>query len=244
VKDALTKFTFGFFMAQLFPGAITAMAVTMTHRAWHRRLPGSVAAAVDEMLGSWSAATAAHHLALLGLCVGFGMSIHGLHWATLGALERGGRVSIFRSWWHRRMTILQVLLAPLRMTLELFCLAASSTRAASIHENVPSMRDDQMKQHEFLQEFYLYSAQFFAHTAWALVAVFIAVATFIQKYGPTTERYLLLALLYVGIGVFFTTGRIQLCSLFRGEADLKRIRFWTWWEKVGCNCRGPASGRG
>src|SRR5438477_11884380 len=100
MKDALSKLTFGFLMGQLFPGAIATTALTLGYLSWDKRVPGSVTSAVDELLGKWSAASSAHHFFLLGLCVGFGMFIHGLHWAALGALERDGKVSVFNEKWH------------------------------------------------------------------------------------------------------------------------------------------------
>lgn len=228
MKDALTKLTFGFVMAQLFPGAIATTAATLAYLAWDRRLPASVVTAVDQLLENWSHGTSAHHLFLLGLCIGFGMFIHGLHWAALGALEKDGKVSVFSSRWHRWPIVFQVLLGPLRMFFELICLGSTvSTKAASIHENVPQIGQDQMMQHEFLQEFYLYSAQFFAHTAWALMSALMALGVFIGKYGCNDRRVTLLSMLYVATGSFFTLARIQLCSLFRGEAELKSATLWT-----------------
>jgi len=222
MKDAVSNVTFGFLMGQLFPGAVATFALTFGLLAWERRLPGSFAAAVDDLLANWSAATTAHHLFLLGVCIGVGMFIHGLHWSILGAIERDGKASIFSERWHLLPIGLQVLLGPFRMVYEIGLLAkAPDTRSASIHENVPLIDDSKMKQHEFLQAFYLHSSQFFAHTAWALGCCELAISIFVIRYNLNLRRALIAATCYLAIGAFFSLGRIQLCSLFRGENRLK-----------------------
>jgi hypothetical protein len=228
MKDVASKLTFGFLMAQLFPGAVAVFAVSFAYFSYQGQLPGGALVASNLVLRTWNDAPIAHQLFLLGLCIGFGMLIHGINWAVLGALENGGKVSIFRSRWHKSPVAAQILLAPFRLVFELLQLLfiRGGIEPLSIEENVPRVDDKLMKQHEFLQDFYLYPAQFFAHTAYALLVLQAALFTFVFQYGFTWRRMTLAAIIYFGISAFFTLARCQLVSLFRGEKELLVRSAW------------------
>lgn len=228
MKDVVSRLTFGFLMAQLFPGAVAVLAVTLAYFAYQRDLPDSVLAGIAEILKTWNSASVAQQLFLLGLCVGLGMLIHGVHWTVLGSIERDGKVSIFNVKWHAAPFALQVLFAPFRLVFEVIALlfVRGGIKTMGIDENVPRVHDKLMKQHEFLQEFYLYPAQFFAHTAYALLGVEMSLGVFLYSYGVTPRRIILAAIIYLGMSAFFTLARCQLVTLFRGEGELVRRSMW------------------
>jgi hypothetical protein len=227
VKDFITNVTFGFLMAQLFPGAIAVFAIAFTYFSIGERHPEGILATARYVLQVWGDASLGHQFFLLGLCIGAGMFIHGLHWASLGALEKRFQ-SVFDSYWNDRRLLWQVLLGPIkafREIVELFW-QTKNIRDASLQENVTNIHKDYMPHFEFVQGFYLSSAQFFAHTTYSLGVVMAAIATYIDAYGPNVNRVGLLALTYVLAGLFFVLGRIQLRTLFWAETELANRSLW------------------
>lgn len=219
--DFISRTTFGFLMAQLFPGTVAVFAIAFAHAAIERRLPDSTLKAIDRILLRWQKKRRATLLFLLALCVAAGMVIHAFHWSVLGTLERGGRRSMFASAWHRQPIAVQVVGGVPRMMYETYLLASSANvYESSVFENVPLINDEWMKQHEFMQDFYLYTAQFLAHTAYALLFCAGALLIFMIRYGFTWRRCTMLLVLWLGIGGFLTLSRLQFCSLFRAEAQL------------------------
>jgi hypothetical protein len=239
MNDLITKATFGFLMAQLFPGAVIVFSINFVYFAFGTQAPCGLLATADHVLTLWSSASVAQQLFLLALCVGAGMFVHGLHWAVFGYLENkaeDGR--LFRAYWKDYSLGLQVLTEPFHLTIKTVepFLRAKSIRDMVLEENVPNIHKDHMKQFEFIEDFYLYSAQFFCHTAYSLLAVVAAVTAFGILYGPTWRRFVLWLLSYFLCGVFSLLGHIQLGSLFAAESDLVRRSGWT---SVGVG--GPSS---
>jgi hypothetical protein len=77
-----------------------------------------------------------------------------------------------------------------------------------------------MEAFNFVQDFYLHFAQFYAHTGYALLISFISLS--ILKIGidlPIISGIWLM-ILYFLIGLFFVIGRIQLTTLFIAERAL------------------------
>ena len=93
-------------------------------------------------------------------------------------------------------------------------------RDTRMEENVPNIHKDLMPQFQWVQEFYLYSAQFFAHVSYALLIALFALLHFTVLHGVTGRRIMLIAIVYGLIGVMFTLGRIQFASMFNAESDL------------------------
>ncbi len=243
MKDFISKFTFGFVMAQLFPGAIAVLGSAVLVHAASPPRPTSFVGSVLSILESWGTLDVPYIALLLAVFVGAGMLIHGLHWAVLGYLE--SRYETFsRSPAHWRTKKIeagssepdgegvplwwQILRGPVMIILEVGQLTflATDISKVSIEENAPQVSKDLMPQFEFLQEFYLYSAQFFAHTGYALLVMLTSVVTFIAWNGFTPHRAGIGVALYLAIGVFFVLGRIQLETLFKAEEEIVRRSGW------------------
>lgn len=221
MNDFVSRTTFGFVMSQMFPGAIAVFSLVFAFYAVERSLPNAVIASALQILKAWDEAPVAYQLFLLGFCIGFGMFIHALNWAVLGALEHQPQ-HVFDSPFHHRTIALQVLGAPIRAVFEIGVLlfGPKELREARIKENAPDIHQEFMRQFEFVEDFYLYPAQFFAHTTLALLVAFAAVVTFVANHGITYGRLIVLAVIYVASGAFFVLGRIQLASLFNAEIEL------------------------
>lgn len=226
MKDLVSKVTFSFVMAQLFPGAIALFAVSFAYRSWEGHQeghqPGAILPAAAEVLRVLGESTLPQALFLVAVSIGAGMLIHGLHWAVLGALENGPKESVFDSRFHGLRIILQIILAPVRAVWEVAYLSVGPRhiRNTRMDENVSHVHPDLVPQYEWIQEFYLYSAQFFAHVSYALMAVLLAVVHFITLHGWTGRRAALMGMVYLLSGIMFTLGRIQLASMFRAEYNL------------------------
>ena len=125
-------------------------------------------------------------------------------------------VGLLRQLWF------QVLIGPIKIVREIggLFLATRHLRDASIEENVASLHKDLIPHFNFLQEFYLYSAQFFAHTSYALMVLLVSVFGFAIGSGFTVRRVGALGLAYVLSGLFFVLGRVQFRSLFHAEEQL------------------------
>jgi MFS family permease len=228
MRDFVSKVTFGFLMAQFVPGAVLvySIAFLVTALGADPSLSSSQVAevalkALSERLGYFVTA---------GLCVGAGMLLHGLNWAVLGFLESRrehlppGRDSVVHAWYHDRLPIvLQVILGGLIALLEILCFLVCARRveAAVIEENVPHIPSDKMDAFRFLQDFYLYFAQFFSHTSYALTTA----AILYLAYGITFSRLPVilggLLAFWLSAGAFFVLGRIQFRTLFKAERELK-----------------------
>lgn len=256
MKDFVSRITFGFLMAQLFPGALTVFALTFAYRSFDGVLADSIVDSIDGILRIWYKASIAHQLFLFGLFVAFGMLIHGMHWMILGTLEQVGETtdpkpdSMFDRELDRRPLWCQFLYAPLRVFEELKLVGQrQGVIYSAVRENVARIGKDWMAQHEFMQDFYLYTAQFFAHTSYALNLCILVLLAYVARfnldhlafshvlvlpqgfglilpqgfeftYGLNLRRAFLLLLLYAGSSVFLILARIQLSTLFRAEQDL------------------------
>jgi hypothetical protein len=239
VNDFITKATFSFVMAQLFPGAILVFSIAFIYVASGVGVPNSVLATSSLVLGLWNSSSVAHQLFLLVLCIGAGMFIHGLHWTVLGYLEnRFG--SVCDSYWSSKPLWAQLLLGPIKMSLEVGSLfrRIQHIRDTTLKENAPAVHKDLMPQFQFVEEFYLYSAQFFAHTAYALLGVIMAITLYAVLYGFTGRRLILWLIAYGVSGLFFILGRVQLNSLFTAEEQIVQRSTWI---KLGASATTSAS---
>jgi len=222
MKDFFSKVTFGFLMAQVFPGAVAVLSLSFLYSTFGANQPDSLLGAIRTTIAGWATASATAQLFLLGLCIGAGMAIHGLAWSVIGFYESSRDKAIFDSFWHKRRIVYQVLLGPLKIVGEtaFFLFTTTNIRGATVPENAPRIHKDLFAHFEFLQDFYLYNAQFFTHTAYALVGSFVSVVAFIIGNGLTPRRIIVGILVYITCGLFFVLGRIQLSSLFAAEDDL------------------------
>jgi hypothetical protein len=222
MKDFVSKVTFGFLMSQLFPGATAVYAIGFIYFTWEKQQPNAFIATADHVLRRWGAATTPQAIFLVALCIAAGMFIHGLQWATLGSLEHRGGGDLYRTPWYQQPLWKQILGGPWRILREFgeFLMLTSGITQANMYESVTIIDSRLMPQFDFLGEFYLSVGQFFLHTAYALMMLIGATASYILAYGLTWRRLVVLAIAYGLTGLFFVLGRIQMCSLFEAERAL------------------------
>lgn len=224
MKELLSKFTFGFLMAQLFPGAIAVTSLSCAFLALAEECPHDGSGFVGYVLDTWSMSVPRVILFLV-LATGMGMLIHGVHWTIVAALENRNDPDDPKPLWtlkrYGRTIAVQILCGPFTMLSELACLLRTKgIRPLLIDENVPCLGPNKMPMFDFLQDFYLSFAQFYAHTAYALLMGLLCLASAFRHIGFSFGRVLLILVLYAGTGIFFLLGRIQLQTLFRAEVAL------------------------
>jgi hypothetical protein len=232
-KEFAEKFTFGFIMAQLFPGLVAIVSITLVLSSIGGK-EVSLLAAISCAVSIWTK-TITSGLTLLFLSVCAGMAIHGLHWAVMGFMERYDPVQkkcsvnndpkpVAESFWHDLRMALQIILGPIKLCREicLFLFTKSSVSAVAIEENVVFISNDRMEQFHNIQDFYLHFAQFYAHTSYALLLFFLGLIVFTVGSGATGKRLLLMALVYVITGFFFLVSRIQFRAQFAAEFNLRQ----------------------
>ena len=218
MKDLISKLTFGFLMAQLIPGAVAVCSVVFLYAAFTLDTDNTIKDIVYEALWQWRL-TLLEKVLFAALCTGAGMLIHGLHWAVLGYMERyRDRTTremkereIYETFWHGFPIYLQILLGPIKIIIETlgFLFNNQTLHDVTTQENVPEIDKDKMEAFNFLQDFYLHFAQFYAHSSYALIISLFSMVIFICFFGPTIMRFFLLAI-----------GRIQLSTLFIAEHQM------------------------
>ncbi|MHC4199349.1 MAG: hypothetical protein ACYSU0_05110 [Planctomycetota bacterium] len=225
MKEFMSRFTFGFLMAQFFPGAALVFLLSVPATAWGAKPSyASVEVLLKAVGASWFSATQ-NTILFAFLAAGTGMLLHGVNWAVLAWLEnhKGGEpISTADLRWHTWRIVWQILLAPALMIYELgWLLAARGLGKLFVDENVPHIRPEHMPMFNFLQDFYLHFGQFFSHMAYALlVGELCLVVAFASMGSLTGRRVLLLLVVYLLIGVFYLAGRIQMGSLFEAEHEI------------------------
>ena len=221
VKDIFSKVTFGFLMAQLVPGMIVILSLSVAYVAQWKGFNQSLLDALGEISTLWFS-TGLRQMAFGVFSTGAGMLIHGIQWATLGYLESKHQ-SVLKLRWHNNVRLInQVLIGPIMIIWEILRLVfgAKTIKEVGIKENVTKIDDQKMAAFHFLQDFYLHFAQFYSHTSYALVICFISVLVFIIHAGFTYPRLAILIAIYLLCGLFYIIGRIQFQSLFKGESEL------------------------
>jgi len=218
-------------MAQFVPGAIVTFSLGFLYLGLTSTQANSVVTISKDVLASLDSPLSIQ-LIIIGLCIGSGMLIHGIHWAVLGFLETHAWVkgkkfkAVAATFWHDRPLILQFILGPIKICVEicLFLFCSTSIKKVAIEENVPKINKDKMDAFQFVQDFYLHFAQFYAHTSYALLLSFLSFLVFVLITSLSLQRIGLLAFLYLTSGLFFILGRIQLQSLFKAEVDIAKSK--------------------
>jgi len=110
----------------------------------------------------------------------------------------------------------------LKLVIEIcwFLWSGKELRKIAIEENSPAVEGEKWESFQFLQEFYLYFAQFYAHMSYALAVSILCLGLSLAALDPTSGGLSLLVVLYLTAGFFFTIGRIQLAGLFKAEGKL------------------------
>lgn len=233
MEQFLGRFTLGFLMAQLFPGAVAVLSCSCPYVANQAAPPRTMVELFTSVGNIWFG-SARNTIIFLFLSGAVGLLIHGISWSVMAWLENanppswlgaphsppGG--SIRESFWHERRIVFQVVAAPLKMVLELlFALSTPKLEVLRMEENASRIKPEDKPTFDFLQDFYLYFAQFYAHTAYAfLLSIPFLFSAWAYMGEFTARRTLLLLLAYFGAGVFFIIGRVQYITLFKAEWEL------------------------
>lgn len=241
MKDFVSKITFGFLMAQLVPGMIAVVAISLL---FLDKEPAAIdlISTLTSGMKFWTSSTQ-QSILFVFLSTGAGMAIHGLNWTIIGFLEsyafrtateerkkalgiendEDELLSLRDNSWHIRPIYQQLLAGPLRLIFEtiLFIVTARNLNEVLMDENVDKIHKDKIAGFEFLQDFYLNFAQFYAHASYALTLLVICSGFyFICSAAPKMDLWIILGV-YLLASYFFLIGRIQLSSLFKSEAKLK-----------------------
>lgn len=234
MKDLVSALTFGFIMAQLFPGVIATFAVTIFVKSFLLPYPNGIIDSLNQAICFWEAPTRRIVVFVL-VSTAFGMAIHGLHWSVLGFLENRERRknplaelrSVHSSFWHDLPIIIQIILGPVKIIFEVtwFLFKGRSLSLIAIEENAPNVKSDKVEVFSFVQDFYLHFSQFYAHTSYATLLLFISLLTSIL-FIPTIYfgfwLSVFLVTIWLSIGYFFIVSRIQLASLFKAETSMTK----------------------
>jgi len=227
MKELFSTFTFGFLMAQVFPGAITVFSISLLFKS------------IDETRGLQSLLSSTIKLwfcsagqvgILAFLSIAAGMLIHGLNWGVLGYLENylertkdGNLVSKDEKIVKFYTLKLEIILGPLIILRNIlfFIFKGKDINQVTLQENVHSIHKDKMDAFNFIQDFYLYFSQFYLHTSFSLVVALICAPFIFFFLGVSLLEALgWILLLYIFCGVFFLIGRVQFASLFWAEVQL------------------------
>lgn len=235
MKGIISKVTFGFLMAQIVPGSIAVNYLAFLYLGILSNQQDSFSTIATKLCNLWDGSLITQ-LALVGLCTGFGMLIHRVHWAVLGFLEthyaiKGEKGTIealqpvYTTYWHNdNRFIFQILLGPIKIVVEIFQLLffAKDIRSVVPEESVHEIDKDKMEAFNFAQDFYLYFAQFYAHTSYALVVGLFSMVINAFILGFSFRCCFLIVNIYILSGLFFLISRIQLGSLFKTEISMKK----------------------
>ena len=229
MQDFFSKVTFGFLMAQFVPGVIVVLSLSFLFTNLFGNILG-FREAINASMDIWVEPTS-QLFVFSALAIAAGMAIHGLHWAVLGFLENHNpktqheRNSIAESFWHDKRIIFQILLGPVKIVCKIFKMLGSgkSIKELAIQENVGNLDATKIEEFKFLQDFYLHFAQFYAHTSYAMVMLFISVSLAVMCSSTLSFSWplsFLLLAFWVGCGFFFTISRVQFQALFQAEESL------------------------
>lgn len=220
----LSRFTFGLLMAQVFPGGVFLLSLTCPVRAAQDPSVTTIRSLFMSVGNVWFSSTKSTVLFLF-LAGGLGMLIHGLSWMVMAWLENYKAPPLTKardSFWHHLALWQQVLLAPIKMIIELaWTMTARGIEKLEMDESGSYISPLDKQIYDYFQDFYLYFAQFYVHTAYALLfSVFTLGWTWIT-IGFNFLRLSSLLLLYFAASVFFLIGRMQFASLFKAENVLR-----------------------
>jgi hypothetical protein len=242
MKDFLPNFTFGFLMAQLFPGAVTVVCLTCPYLALMQISSNTVSANLPRMMtlfervgDVWFSSTR-NAVVFLFLSAATGMFVHGVDWMILGwetqkkdaqgkpLCDADGNPEIIglrELGFHSQTLWKQLLLGPMHMVKEgVRLLRAPKLGWITMEENVPGIDPGFLPIFNWLQDFYLYFGQFYIHMAYSLLTGFFSLAITFVMIGFTPLRLVFVLFIYLLSGTFYVMGRTQLASLFKNEVIL------------------------
>ena len=210
-------------MAQFVPGAILILSFTVFLFDFTSNPNPKINHLVEFVSTCWTAGVSSQ-VAFTVLAAIAGMVIHGLNWAVLGYYESVySEHGVYSTWWARHLSpIGYILIGPILALWELVVFLCLGWNLAniSVDENVTEVSKDKMPAFTFLQDFYLHFAQFFAHTAYALIFSTIALSALSWHHDILNNFALVLAGIYPLSGLLYLLSRIQFFSLFQAEMQL------------------------
>lgn len=248
MKDAFSKVTFGFFMAQFFPGAIVVLALTVSLSVARATAAFGPLDGATEALETWVKGDLTHRqFAFLLLSIGAGMLIHGLNWAVIAYFENVRTMpdneksdpqygSVNATPWSDQKVWSLIATGPIWLAYEIasLLLRGRNLRHLGMDENVTKIPKDSLTQFQFIEDFYLHFSQFYLHSAIAVgfagSALVLGFIPHLWSGGQTPlcaarcqflgEWLATLTTLWLLCGALWTLGRIQLQSMFCAEYDL------------------------
>ena len=154
------------------------------------------------------------------------MFLHGVSWIVMAWLENHEGSTpvtpVRRSFWHEKPFGIQILIAPIKMVGELvWVTTAPSIDKLAMEESGTYISPQDKPIYDFFQDFYLYFAQFYAHTAYALLFSIPCLVWTWAIIGFTFRRTALIFFAYFLTSIFFLISRIQFASLFKAENVLR-----------------------
>ena len=147
------------------------------------------------------------------------MLIHGLHWAAL-AYHGNAHIDVKVCYQQDALAVFHVLLGPVMILGEIVALLGLNVSQLRTRENVSGVGSSGMAAFNFLQEFYLHFSQFYAHTSYALFVCTVLSVFLVCRFGIWEEAWYVPIILWVGMGIFYLIGRIQMYTLFVSEREL------------------------
>jgi hypothetical protein len=222
----LSRFTFGLLMAQVFPGGVFLLSLTCPIIADADPKITTTSSLLVAVGNLWFSSTKGTVLFLF-LAGGLGMLIHGLSWMVMAWLENrevpaGSPVARVRdSFWHNWPLGFQVLVAPVKMIIELVWAMKAPIEKLAMEESGSYISPLDKPLYDFFQDFYLYFAQFYAHTAYALLFSVFTLGWTWAILGFNSRRLMMMVAIYFAASVSFLIGRMQFASLFKAENVLR-----------------------
>lgn len=155
------------------------------------------------------------------------MFLHGISWIVMAWLENhtdaAEATPVRDSFWHQKRFGDQILIAPIKMVVELLWVTtAPNIDKLAMEESGTHISPHDKPLYDFFQDFYLYFAQFYAHTAYALLFSIPCLMWTWTIMGITWRRTLLIVLVYFLTSIFFLISRVQFASLFKAENVLRK----------------------
>ena len=226
MEQFLSRFTFGLLMAQVFPGGVLVLTLTAPLLAAGRApVPQQMSELFWDVGNLWFSSTKST-VVFLFLAGGVGMFLHGISWIVMAWLENHkdstSVTPVRKSFWHEKRFGLQILIAPVKMVVELIWVTtAPSIDKLAMEESGTYISPQDKPIYDFFQDFYLYFAQFYAHTAYALLFSIPCLVWTWVLIGFTVRRTVLIVLAYFLTSIFFLISRVQFASLFKAENVLR-----------------------
>jgi len=209
-------------MAQLFPGVLLLLSISVAIEALFTKQT-TLSNCIESSISNLTSNPTRSVLAIM-LSVGLGMAIHGLNWAVIGFIEyeydkENKDKGIYESFWHDKRILWQILLGPVKMLIEIcdFLWRGKELKNILLQENVNDIPREKWNAFMFVENFYLYFAQFYAHIAYALISVILTIIIFMIFAHAEWKYAFLLIMCWIACGGAFIVSRIQYGSMFTAE---------------------------